>query len=244
MYNNIKIEYGLEDLASRIMRTRDNYGRLVVDGDDVCYTEGTVDLIHRAGDYLVQNSPVRKIIPFRYSGEYPPYNGGKDTISFSEEIVVSELKDEGELKEKLNELIKKLIIEESKFITNFLINFAEKNNSISSMGESTIEKIVDILINSPEIVIIADENLKEMITCNKLYEDNVDIINEDNICFLEELEDYIIQIDYSKGSFGIFHITMAFNGGDDSEHNFSMLCNEYIDLQSTNSDFISAIKIN
>lgn len=67
------------------------------------------------------------------------------------------------------------------------------------MDENTTEKLINFFMKVSDGVLIVDKNLKPMLTDDKLYKNNSDKIDKDRICYLDEIKNCIIQLDFGRG---------------------------------------------
>lgn len=216
----------LKNTATKIVENVDNYCE-----------KTRIEIINELKEYMDQNSSMRKIIHF-YEADLKYGHDIKNCTNISDKINIFELKNEEKIKEKLIETLNKMIREENKFIINHLLNHAKENQLIKNMGKYNIEKMLEYSIYEPRVVLIADKNLKSGITNNGLYK-------YDNICFLDELEDSIIQIDFTKGLLDVFETSFFFNSWHNSKERIFIMHNpEEISFKAHNKDFISVIKTN
>ncbi len=228
--NNIKHEKFLEDIVCRMI---ENWKNFTWDSKN--------EITSKFCDYVNEITPIRKVINFAYNFHEFDIDEEIKSEYVGDKFVMFNL-NERELVEKINLLIKNVIYNENKFITDFLIDYAEENNFVKNIEEDTINEMIKLIIDVPEAVIIADKNLKKLITDNKLYKDNVDKINKDNICFLDELENCIIQLDFRLRSFDFLNMENIGIGVIKSEYFFVM--HDSIDIYSKGpiDEFISVIK--
>ncbi len=193
--------------------------------------------------YVDEISPIRKVINFSFKSWDFDYKKAKKNNGegVGDNFIMFDL-NETELREKVDELIKNVIYNENKFITDFLIDYAEENNFVKNIEEDTINEMIKLLIDVPEAVIIADKNLKKLVTSNKLYKDNIGEINKDNICFLDKVENCIIQLNLRVGSFDILNLQSIGVGTDELKNWFAMHNIMYLFFQDPFSEFISVYK--
>lgn len=227
---NDKYENFLDDIVCRIIECWENFN-----------WDSKNEIEFKFCDYVFGISPIRKVINFSFKSWDFDHKKAKKIGGVSDNFTMFDL-NEKELREKIDKLVKNVIYKENKYIADFLIDYADENNFIKNIGEDTIDEMINFLIDVPEAVIIADKNLKKLITNNKLYKNNSDVINKNNICFLDEVENCIIQLDFRLGSFNIFNPEAVGVGSNELDYWFTMYDSMDLFFQDPFGKFISVYK--
>lgn len=230
--NNSKHEKFLEDIVCRII---ENWKNFTWDSKN--------EITCKFCNYVDEISPIRKVVNFSFnSSDFDCYISKKEDY-IGKGFRMVDFKNKQAVVEKVDELIKNIIYKENKYITDFLIYYAYgEGGCINVIEEDTIDELINFLINVPEAVIIADKNLKKLITNNKLYKSNFDVINKDNICFLDEVKNHIIRLDFRIGSFNILNVCDIGVGGNELDYWFTMHNGVDLYFQDPFDKFISVYK--